>query len=630
MEQSLERYIQSRSSGSDTTYPDTFRNLPHDIITRGMQSSLSTGNWNIKRFKMERSGVTQILSRLNYMATIGMMMRINSQFEKGRKVSGPRALSPSQWGFICPCDTPEGESCGLVKNLALATHVTNDENPQYLERLLYSLGLFPSKYVATRDLFDPRNWLVFLNGLLVGVHSNAELLMDNIRKLRRAGKIGEFVSIYCDDSSVYISSDGGRVCRPLIIVESGKSKLTNEILDQVIAGKLKLNQLLKGGILEWIDVNEENNLLIATKPNEITCKTTHLELDPFTILGIISGLIPYPHHNQSPRNTYQCGMGKQAIGSVGYNQFSRCDTILHTLVYPQKPLVTTRTVKLTAFEKLPAGQNAIVAVMSYGGYEIEDAIVINKASVERGFGRCISMKRMSVELKKYHTGSSDIAAPTNQLASNINYQGIESDGIVRVGHELSNDQIIVSKITQGQKITPVKYKQNTSSHLDRVIVTDTTSGCRVYKMMLRKFRSPELGDKFSSRHGQKGVVGLIANQEDLPFSSNGWVPDLIMNPHGFPSRMTVGKLLELVASKATVCTGIELDGTAFADPQMESIWKILLQHGFSPSGKELLYSGGVLFTLYSFLNIYNLFLIKNHFEIIIFKLHYPYIIVWLV
>jgi len=374
-----------------------------DTITNGIQAAMKSGNWNIQRFKMDRQNITAELTRLSYISAIGMMTRINSQFEKTRKISGPRALQPSHWGVLCPSDTPEGESCGLVKNLALTTHVTTDSPEEPLHQIAIDLGMEDVNLIGGDELHSPEFFVIYLNGQPVGVHKHPHAFVRKFRTLRKRGRIQEFVSIHINhqQNGIYIASDGGRLVRPLIIVEKGVPKVKQEHINDLKLGLRDFNDFLREGLIEYLDVNEQINALIALSEEHIEEGTTHMEIEPFTILGIVSGLIPYPHHNQSPRNTYQCAMGKQAIGTIGYNQLNRVDTLLLLMNYPQRPLVKSKTLEMINFEKLPAGQNASVAIMSYTGYDIEDAVILNRASLDRGFGRASVLRRNVTNLVNY-------------------------------------------------------------------------------------------------------------------------------------------------------------------------------------------------------------------------------------
>ncbi|ROW04018.1 hypothetical protein VSDG_01126 [Cytospora chrysosperma] len=584
-------------------------------ITQGMNRAIQSGNWSVKRFNMNRAGVTHVLSRLSYISALGMMTRVSSQFEKTRKVSGPRALQPSQWGMLCTSDTPEGEACGLVKNLALMTHITTEVDEKPVKKFILTMdsNVEPIRNFSGSEMHKPDAYIISINGTPFALTHFPKRFAAKFRTMRRRGYINPFVSINANShfNTIFIATDEGRVCRPYIVVKDGVSRLRPEHLRLLQLGEIGFDDFLRRGIVEYLDVNEENDALIALYDADITKSTTHVEIEPFTVLGAVAGLIPFPHHNQSPRNTYQCAMGKQAIGAIAYNQFNRIDTLLYTLVYPQRPMVISKTIELTSYDKLPAGHNATVVVMSFSGYDIEDALVLNKASCDRGFARCQAFRKYTSELQRYPNGAAErIGQPEtdpNTKQKIAKHEVLDNDGLARVGWQVHNGETMVKKETPldtGANIggternnefrdTSINYRVPDPAYIDKVMVTQTERDTVLVKVQTRQTRRPELGDKFSSRHGQKGVVGIIVDQEDLPFSDSGVVPDIIMNPHGFPSRMTVGKLLETLTGKASVVHGEKKYGygDAFRSHPVEEVSKVLVDHGFSWEGKDYLTSG---------------------------------------
>lgn len=586
------------------------------VIEKAMTHTISTGNFDLKRFNMRRAGVTQVLSRQSYIAAIGMMTRLASSFEKSRKISGPRQLQPSQWGMVCPCDTPEGESCGLVKNFAVLSQVTLEVDDTSLRQVLFNVGIEELDALAPAEFVN--NYTCFLNGVLIGIVRSPNRVCFALRRLRRCGRVHPHVSVYVHDAtrSMNVSCDSGRVIRLYMTVRGARPAVTSTHLDELKSGLKSIADFLAEGLVEYLDVNEANDCLIAVYPSEVNEHTTHLEIEPFTLLGVVAGIIPFPHHNQSARNSFQCAMGKQALGTIGLNQMFRADTVLIIGGYPQRPLCRSKAMALHDYENLGAGINAMVAVMSYSGYDIEDAQVYNRDSLDRGYARVVNMRRTDLVISLDDPDRPEkVAPPPNDVGSNKRsekYRALDKDGIVARGARIVNGDVLVNKLVPaGYKtlppgvggnnsnqainvleyiMAPIVYRGRDPAIVDHVIISPKGPSLSI-KIVTRELRIPELGDKFSSRHGQKGVVGLITNGVNMPFSERGVTPDMIMNPHGFPSRMTVGKLMELVSGKAGVIKGTFGDGTAFAGDDAASIGKALVDNGFMYYGKELLYSG---------------------------------------
>ena len=579
------------------------------IISEKLQHALATGNWG-----RGQVGITQLLDRTNTISMLSHLRRLQSPLSRSQPNFEARDLHPTHWGRLCPNETPEGSNCGLVKNLALSASISVGTNPEVVKRFLYRMGVIPYNE-ASRSL-KLSGTKVFMDGRLIGYTVNPKELVEELRRARRSGEISSEVNVayfskeHDVREEICINCDAGRVRRPLIIVENGVPKLTKEHLEKIRSKEWRWEDLVKNGIIEYIDAEEEENTYIALTPEELTPEHTHLEIAPYTILGICASLIPYPEHNQSPRNSYESAMSKQALGIYAVNYPLRVDSRSHILHYPQKPLVETKPMEFMGYKLRPSGQNCVVAVLSFQGYNMEDALIFNKASIERGLARSTFYRIYEAECRQYLGGLRDrlvIPEPgVRGYRGEQYYRLLEADGVVGPESQVSGGDVLIGRMSPprfleeykefevkgpSMRDSSIDMRPSEKGVVDAVFITETHEGNKLVKVRIRDQRIPELGDKFASRHGQKGVIGMIVPQEDMPFTANGIVPDIIINPHAIPSRMTIGQFLESMAGKVSAMRGTPVDGTAFANERPERIKRMLIEMGFSHTGREVMYNG---------------------------------------
>ena len=573
--------------------------LRSDVLSQRIHHALATGNW-----VGGRAGISQLLDRTSNLAVLSHLRRVTSPLTRSQPHFEARDLHSTQWGRLCPNETPEGPNCGLVKNLALTVEISEGFREEEVESILKDLGIkeITKKSTGTR---------VYLNGDLIGMHANGKELVQKLREKRRKGLLSSEVNIayYEEENDVIVNCDCGRLRRPLAVVEKGKLLISKKDLDDLKEGKRKWIDLTNEGIVEYIDAEEEENTLIALKEKDITPDHTHMELDPMCILGIGSSLVPYPEHNSSPRITMGAGMGKQSLGFGASNYRIRPDTRGHLLHYPEAQLVQTHPVKYMRFTRRPAGQNFIVAVASFKGYNMEDALVMSKAGIERGLARSTFFRTYSSEEKRYPGGQEDhfeIPDPDCRgVRSDDTYTNLGEDGLISPECNVKGTNVLVGKTSpprfleeptdfltpQKRRETSVTVQHGEGGTVDKVMLSESVNGSRMVKIKVREQRIPEYGDKFASKHGQKGVIGLIVPQENMPFNEQGMSPDLIINPHAIPSRMTVGHVLEMIGGKVGALEGRIVDGTAFSGETEEVLREALVENGFKHNGKEILYNG---------------------------------------
>jgi DNA-directed RNA polymerase subunit B len=656
--------------------------LRPDVLTSKVMHALATGNW-----VGGRSGVSQLLDRTTFLAALSHMRRVTSPLVRSQPHFEARDLHPTQWGRLCPNETPEGQNCGLVKNAAQMIDISEAVNEDEVKLLLEEADVEP----------NPKGWSegarVHVNGDIFGLHMNPHKLVEHFKRGRRRGSIRPEVSIRHDapNRDIFINTDKGRILRPLLVLDGGSLVLSKEKLDLLRNREMSFADLVNSGIVEWVDAEEEEDLLVAPRPFDLPqvspkngrplspanvewlnmgeegikkaklCakiimpngtkieekfsvplnyyqedldklrrkekKTgqvliyTHVEIDPQLILGVCASLVPYPEHNSTPRVTGGTAMVKQSLGLPSSNGRLRPDTRQHILHYTQNSMTGTRAMDATNFLRRPAGQNFVVAILSHHGYNMQDAVVMNRGSVERALGRSTFIRTYNAERKRFPGGQVDeIEIPgtgldeVKGLKAPESYAHLETDGLPTPETEISSKpddrdrvpQVLVGKTSpprfleethgaflqaQERRESSMNARHGEGGFVDNVFITESLDSGRLVRITLRTNRVPELGDKFSSRHGQKGVIGRLVDPEDMPFTVDGVVPDLLINPHAIPSRMTVAHILEMIGGKVGAMEGRLIDGTAFSGEKEDSLREGMLRHGFAHTGRESMVNG---------------------------------------
>ncbi len=564
------------------------------LFSHRIESAIATGSWI-----GEKSGVTQNMEKNNYLAVLSQLQRVTSLLPGEQENFLARTLHPTHYGRFCPTETPEGIEIGLRKNLSLLAKVST-----FIE--------FDEKLVIKKfkeiGLNEEKGKDVFFNGRSIGFVENPKEFAFSVRRMRRAGEFPREMSIRHDDilEQITISTEVGRVLRQLIVVENGMSKLRDEHIIELEENKIGWKDLVEQGIIEAIDAAEEDNALVALKQEAVTSEHTHLEVHPTSLFGLITSLVPFANHDQSSRLNRGSKTLKQSLGIYAANYLVRLDSNVSILHYPQKPLV--RSFIYDTLEVYPAGQNIIVAIMPYEGYNMEDAIVLNKESVDRGMGRSTFFRPYSTIELQYPGGLKDeICVPEKDVLgyrTEDSYRFLEDDGIAYPEALMDSGEVVIGKTTppkflseardisiQAKKEASVAIRQEEQGVVDAVFITLNNEGNKVVQLRTRDQRLPEPGDKYSAPHGQKGVIGLIADGRDIPFTSSGVKPDLMFNPHSIPSRMTVGYLIELLAGKSAATIGRVGDGTPFTGQTIDELKSQLKEMGFRSDGKETMYNG---------------------------------------
>jgi DNA-directed RNA polymerase II subunit RPB2 len=594
-----------------------YKIMKSTTIENGITRALSTGDFSIKQANSSKVGVAQVLNRLTYVASLSHLRRINTPLEKSGELIAPRKLHNTTFGFLCPAETPEGQSIGIVKNISYMGHITIPTNSS-------SLYEYVKPYVQPVDNTPPSELYnkvkIFINGCWVGVSETPTELYNEMKNKKYKGIINIYTSIIFDYKlmEIRICNDGGRLTRPVLRVRDNKALLDHRIIEKLKNKEITWNDLLTSckieeSIVEYIDPEEQNYSLIAMKAKHGYIQDgnqkisySHCEIHPSTIFGVLASCIPFPEHNQAPRNTYQCAMAKQAIGVYATNYDHRMDKTAYVLSYPTRPLVETRVMNFIHLNQIPSGCQIHVAIMTHTGYNQEDSVLVNKGSIDRGLFMATIYHTEKDEDKNIIRDEIIRCKPDKTKTKGIkfgNYDKLNNQGFIPENSLVENRDVIIAKIipikeNRNDPTKVIKYEDQSKTfrtteetYIDKNYTGRNGDGYNFAKVRVRILRKPNYGDKFSSRHGQKGTCGNIIPECDMPFTKDGLRPDIIINPHAIPSRMTIAQLKETLLGKVLLELGMFGDGTSFGDLDVKTIIQELQKLGYESYGNEVMYNG---------------------------------------
>lgn len=608
------------------------------------------GNWGTQAHT-KRIGVLQDMNRLSFCTMLSHLRKTSLSMDSSVKIVGPRLLHASQWGYFDPIDTPDGANIGMQKHLSISTQITRGLSREPIVAWLRRKARLQFVEECPPILLNQYT-KVFVNGYWAGVVEDPYHCVNYVKLFRRNGLLPLTMSILFDiqQNTIQIYSDEGRLTRPIFyrdatgfFFENPSSSVTKKIMNgdfdwrQLTAGfndkkegwdayrlyelaelydgvgtesnPMKLNRFIENkGIIDYIDASESEGAYIALTAKELAKEHTHMEIHPSITFGMMCNLIPFPQNNPATRNSFSCGQSKQAVSMYHTNFPVRMDKAAVVLATPQIPLVKTRYMEFINNEENCYGENAIVAIMTYTGYNMEDAVLVNEAALKRGLFR--TTYYTTYETHEEKVLNADGTPETEKVFTNIEnspniigtkpgyeYQHLDQSGLVREGTEVHDKMVLIGMSavidpkTGLRKDASKTPKKGQLGIVDKSFMTEGEEGQRIAKVRVREIRIPAIGDKMASRSGQKGTIGLVIPEADMPFTREGIIPDIIVNPHAIPTRMTIGHLVECITGKACAMSGYFGDGTAYQSSGVAQYADILMKHKFHSSGNDILYNG---------------------------------------